>query len=82
MKVMGVAEVPVCTNQSSVFEGDGCGRGSSMHQSEFGLCRRWVWPRLLDAPIMVHFMQEKGVAGFPVCTNHLAISSSMNASGT
>ena len=66
---MGVVEGPVCTNQSSVYTGDGRGRGSCMHQSAFSLYRRWAWPRVLYAPIRVQFIQEMGVAEGPVCTN-------------
>ena len=70
---MGVAERPVCTNQSSVYTGDGHGRGSCMHQLEFSLCRRWAWPRVLYAPIRVQFIQEMGVAEGPVCTNQSSV---------
>ncbi len=70
---MGMAKVPVCTNQSSVYAGHGRGQGSCMHQSEFSLCWTWAWPRFLHAPIRVQFMLDMGVAEVPVCTNQSSV---------
>ncbi len=75
-QAMGVARVPVCTNQSSVYAGDGCGQGSCMHQSEFSLCKKWAWPRFMQAPIRVQFMQEMGMAEVHVGTNQSSVPQS------
>ena len=61
MQKMGVAEGPVCTNQSSVYAEDGRGKESCMHQSEFTLCRNRVWPRFQfqGAPFPVRVQKDK-----------------------
>ncbi len=45
-----------------------------MHQSEFSFLWRWVWPRLLYAPIRVQFLVEMGGAKVPICTNQSSVS--------